>query len=93
MKTRARFVAELVRRGWDVLPSESNFVFAKPPVDKGKGEKEKGASAEDIFNSLRARNIFVRYFRGPKTGDHLRITIGTDAQMKKLLSALDKLEK
>ena len=93
VKTRVRFVAELVRRGWDVLPSESNFVFAKPPADKGKGKRGKGRSAEDIFNSLRARNIFVRYFRGPKTGDRLRITIGTDAQMKKLLSALDTLEK
>ncbi|MBQ3341937.1 MAG: histidinol-phosphate transaminase [Kiritimatiellae bacterium] len=80
MKTRARFVRELESRGWDVIPSESNFVFARPPAP---------AKASEIFESLRERNIFVRYFPGPKTGDRLRITIGTDGQMKALLSALD----
>ena len=80
VKTRARFVRELESRGWDVIPSESNFVFARPPAP---------AKAAEIFESLRARNIFVRYFPGPKTGDRLRITIGTDGQMKALLAALD----
>jgi len=79
VKTRAAVTAELVRRGWDVLPSESNFVFAQPPA---------GKKAADIFAALRERNIFVRYFPGPKTGTRLRITIGTEAQMKKLLAAL-----
>ena len=80
--TRRAFTAELERRGWDVIPSESNFVFAKPPAPQ---------AAERIFAALKERNIFVRYFRGPKTGDRLRITIGTDAQMKKLLVALDRI--
>ena len=80
VKTRARFVRELESRGWDVIPSESNFVFARPPAP---------AKAAELFELLRARNIFVRYFPGPKTGDRLRITIGTDGQMKALLSALD----
>ena len=91
VKTRARTVAALVRRGWDVLPSESNFVFARPPAGEVKRKKEKGKSAEDIFNALREQNIFVRYFSGPKTRDRIRITIGTDAQMKKLLKALDQM--
>ena len=47
------------------------------------------AKAAEIFEALRRRSIFVRYFPGPKTGDRLRITIGTDAQMRKLLAALD----
>ena len=81
VRTRTRFSAELVRRGWDVIPSESNFVFAKPPAP---------AKAADIFARLRERNIFVRYFRGPKTGDRLRISIGTDAQMRTLLGALGR---
>ena len=81
VKTRRWFTAELERRGWDVLPSESNFVFARPPR----------RDAASLFAALRARNIFVRYFRGPKTGDRLRVTIGTDVQMKKLLKALDEL--
>ena len=81
---RKRFTAELEKRGWDVIPSESNFVFAKPPAPQ---------KAEKIFSALKERNIFVRHFRGPKTGDRLRVTIGTPAQMKKLLAALDKLTK
>ena len=80
VRTRARFVAALERRGWDVIPSESNFVFAKPPAP---------AKAADIFAYLRSKNVFVRYFPGPKTGDRLRITIGTDGQMRALLAALD----
>ena len=79
-RTRARFSRALESRGWDVTPSEANFVFARPPAP---------AKAADVFESLRARNIFVRYFPGPKTGDRLRITIGTDGQMKALLAALD----
>ena len=93
VKTRRWFTAELERRGWDVLPSESNFVFAKPPKAAGKREEGKGKRkmAKRIFDALRARNIFVRYFSGPKTADRIRITIGTDTQMHKLLSALDTL--
>lgn len=80
--SRTRFVKALESRGWDVLPSESNFVFARPPAP---------AKAERIFDALRARNIFVRYFKGPKTGDRIRVTIGTEPQMKTLLKALDEL--
>ena len=75
VKTRAWFAAELEKRGWDVLPSEANFVFAKPPA----------GNAAEIFTALKKRNVFVRYFSAPKTADRLRITIGTDAQMKTLL--------
>ena len=92
VKTRRWFTAELERRGWDVLPSESNFVFAKPPAERGSGLLSASRKASSIFAALRARNIFVRYFRGPKTGDRLRVTIGTDVQMKKLLKALDELD-
>ena len=91
VKTRRWFTAELERRGWDVLPSESNFVFARPPADKGIRDQGSGIRAKRIFDALRARNIFVRYFRGPKTADRIRITIGTDTQMRKLLTALDSL--
>ena len=80
VKTRAAFTKALARRGWDVIPSESNFVFAKPPA---------GVPAKDVFDYLRNRAIFVRYFPGPLTGERLRITIGTDGQMKTLLDALD----
>ena len=88
VQTRTRLAAELVRRGWDVLPSESNFLFAKPPADRGNRRSDAGRRAEAIFCALRRQNIFVRYFSGPKTRDRIRITVGTDAQVRKLLKAL-----
>ena len=80
-RTRAWLAKELARRGWDVPPSESNFLFARPPR----------RPAAELFEALRARRIFVRYFKGPRTGDRLRITIGTDQEARTLLEALDAL--
>ena len=79
-KTRRRFTMELEKRGWDVIPSESNFVFARPPAP---------FAARTVFEGLKAKKIFVRYFPGPLTGDRLRITIGTDGEIDTLLAALD----
>ena len=81
-KTRARVAKELAGRGWDVVPSESNFIFARPAH----------RPAAELFDALRRRNIFVRYFEGARTGDRIRITIGTDAEMDTLLDALSSLD-
>ena len=81
-KTRTRTAKELTKRGWDVLPSESNFLFARPAH----------RPAAEIFDALRSMNIFVRYFKGPRTGDRLRLTIGTDTEMDALLKALSTLD-
>lgn len=83
VRTRTRLAKELARRGWDVPPSESNFLFARPA----------GMAADRLFDALRRRNIFVRYFKGPRTGDRIRISIGTDEQMDALLKAIDDIEK
>ena len=83
IKTRAAFEKALAKRGWDVIKSEANFVFAKPPT---------GDAAKDIFSHLKDRNIFVRYFPGPRTGDRLRISVGTDADMDTLLAVLADLD-
>ena len=92
LATRKWFVAALEKRGWDVLPSEANFIFARPPVGEGKRERAVEV-AEKVFTGLRARNIFIRYFKGPKTGDRVRISIGTDAQMKRVLREIDNIFK
>ncbi len=84
VKTRDAFTAALRLRGWDVPPSDANFVFARPPAP---------LTAADLFTQLRRRRVFVRYFPGAKTGDRLRITIGTDAEMKICLAAVDTLSK
>ena len=81
-RTRARVAKELARRGWNVLPSESNFLFARPA----------NRPAAELFDALRRMNIFVRYFKGARTGDRLRITVGTDAEMDALLNALSSLD-
>ena len=81
-RTRTRVAKVLARRGWDVLPSESNFLFVRPA--------HRPAAA--LFEALRTQNIFVRYFKGPRTGDRLRVTIGTDEEMDILLNALKRLD-
>ena len=81
-KTREATAETLRARGWDVPPSESNFLFARPAHKP----------AAELFEALRQRGIFVRYFPGPTTGDRLRITIGTDADMEVLLAALAELD-
>ena len=81
--TRAWFSDALRERGWDVIPSEANFVFAKPP------RPQKAAA---LFAALKRKNVFVRYFPGPKTGDRLRITIGTDEEMKRLMREISNKE-
>lgn len=78
--TRERVRQALASRGWRVVPSATNFLFASPP----------DGNAKTVFASLRAQNILVRYFPGDRTGNFLRITIGTDAEMDALLAAIDK---
>ena len=80
-RTRERFIAALGWRGWNVLPSEANFVFARPPVGK----------AADWFSALRGRGILVRWFAAPETRERLRITIGTDVEMRAVLRVIDAL--
>lgn len=76
--TRERSVKSLQELGFTVLPSLSNFVLATHPKK----------DAKEIFDALKARKIFVRYFNLPRINNHLRITIGTDAEMDALMQAL-----
>jgi histidinol-phosphate aminotransferase len=76
--TRERTAAALRARGWRVMPSAANFIFAGPP----------DGDARSVFARLRAANILVRHFPGPRTDAYLRISIGDDAQMDALLAAL-----
>lgn len=75
MKTRATFTEQLGKLGFTVLPSGANFVFAAPP----------GMSGGDYYKALKARGVLVRYFDKPGLRGYVRITIGTDAQMRVLL--------
>lgn len=79
---RDRLTAELRRRGFEVLDSQSNFVLCTPP-DKHE--------AQGLYTKLKAHNLLVRYFNAPRLDDKLRITIGTEVQVTKLLETIDQL--
>jgi len=75
---RARVSEALVRRGWQVIPSQANFVLAACP----------GGQAAAIYRALKAKRILVRFFDKPGLDDKLRITIGTAEENDQLLAAL-----
>ncbi len=77
--TRERLAATLRSRGWTVFDSATNFLWASPPPPQRAG---------DVFRTLRERAVVVRYWSGPRLCDYLRITIGTDEQVDRLLAAL-----
>nr|WP_302650143.1 histidinol-phosphate transaminase [uncultured Agathobaculum sp.] len=76
--TRDRAADALRALGFSVSPSLANFLFVTHPQKK----------AADIFAYLREQGIFIRYFKLPRIDNHLRITVGTDEQMDKLIDAL-----
>ncbi len=79
--TREWTIRELEQLGFRVLPSLANFVFAEPV----------GKNAADVAQYLRDHKILVRYFNKPRINQFLRITIGTDEQMAKLIEVLKSL--
>lgn len=79
--SRERLADQLTERGFEVLPSQANFVFARHP----------GHSGETLMRALRERAVLVRHFAKPRIADFLRITIGTDAECARLIEALDDI--
>ncbi|HKJ64257.1 MAG TPA: histidinol-phosphate transaminase [Desulfopila sp.] len=79
--TRKYLSTELGVRGFDVLPSLANFVFAR----------HRHYDAVALSQALRQKNILVRHFRQPRIDQYLRISIGTDDQCRMLLQALDAI--
>jgi histidinol-phosphate aminotransferase len=75
--TRTRAAAELAKRGFEVLPSQTNFLLVRPPR----------FSAKVWLEELRAKKILVRWFNHSGLEDWLRISVGTHAQMDALLRA------
>jgi histidinol-phosphate aminotransferase len=78
---RERLAQGLRLLGFDVLPSSANFVFARHPAHEGA----------TLATALRERAVIVRHFSVPRISDHLRITVGTDGQTDRLLSALSEI--
>jgi len=80
---RERLTAELRRRSWRVPDSQSNFILAQPPGNI--------PSARKLYETLKERRVFVRYFDQDCLRDRLRISIGTQEQMDTLLTTLDEI--
>jgi histidinol-phosphate aminotransferase len=78
MENRAQLTADLARLGFQVLPSHANFVFGRHPDHAGAA----------VAAALRERAILVRHFSQPKIADYVRITIGSEAELGQLTSAL-----
>lgn len=73
--------ARLGELGFEVLPSQTNFLFARHPDRAGA----------ELQAALRARNILVRHFAKPRIDQFLRISIGTDAECRALVDALHEI--
>ena len=75
IKTRNQTSKILKSIGFDVIPSQTNFIFVKP----------KGLQAKDLFTKLREKKILTRWFDTKACRSWLRITIGTEREMDKFL--------
>ena len=78
--TRERVKKELSRLGFSFGDSMANFLFVT----------HERISARELFEALKIKKIFVRYFNKPRIDNYLRITIGTDEELDQLLAFLKK---
>lgn len=81
--TREYSKKRLSELGFEFTDSKSNFIFAS----------HKTVSASIIYEELKARKIFVRYWNKPRISNYLRISIGTNEEMDALFIALEEILK
>ncbi len=76
---RERFESELVRRGWELVPSTANFVLGRPP-----------APAAEVAAWLQGGGLIVRSYPGhPRLKDWLRVTVRAPEEDDRFLRRLD----
>ncbi|MDR1986100.1 MAG: histidinol-phosphate transaminase [Treponema sp.] len=73
--TRNRVSAALLALGYEVIPSQANFIYIRSRQSRGI----------EFFTFLREQGILVRHFNKPRIADFLRVSIGTDEQMDRFL--------
>lgn len=78
IETRQRVTDELKKLGFTVFDSKTNFLFVTHP----------DYSSKDIFEYLKTKKVFIRYFNLPRIDKYLRITVGTNEEMNAFLSEL-----
>lgn len=78
IETREKAKAEFRKLGFAGTDSMTNFLFVTHEQVK----------AEDLFQRLKEKDVYVRYFNKPRIENYLRITIGTEEQMKILFDII-----
>ena len=81
IEARAEITKRLQELGFSCTDSKANFVFAK----------HKSISGRTLYETLRANGVLVRHFPGERTGDYLRITVGTAEIMRRAADILQKI--
>ncbi len=81
IETRERVSLALAQMDFTVLPSKTNFVFAKP----------NNCNAKKLYLDLKEQGLLVRYFSAPRIDGFLRVTIGTNDEMDVFLQKLSPL--
>lgn len=74
---REAMTRALVKLGFLVLPSSANFVLARHPTRGGS----------QFAAALRQNAVLVRHFNKPRTAPYLRITVGTEDDIRRLIAA------
>ena len=78
---REAFYNFLKDKGFYVIKSQTNFLFAK----------KDGIAGEDLYKGIKAEGLLIRHFKTPGIEDFVRITIGTKEQMAELCKAFEKV--
>lgn len=78
LATRGRMTVALTDLGFRVTPSEANFVWCR----------REDRPVKPIYEELKRRKVLVRYMNYTGYGDGLRISVGTTAEVEKLLGEL-----
>ena len=76
--TRERVKGELKALGFTFPNSSANFIFASHET----------IPAQELFQALREADIYVRHWDKPRISNFLRITVGTDGEMDRLIAFL-----
>lgn len=77
--SREALVEQLTARGFEVLPSAANFIFARHPQQ----------DAAELAARLREQGVIVRHFKQARIAQFLRITVGTPEMNQALIDALN----
>lgn len=81
IKTRQNTVERLQKIGFEVLPSDANFIFAR----------HKKVGGQEIYTKLKEHGVLVRHFTKERIKDFNRITIGSPEQMNKMADILEDI--